>query len=95
MKVYQVNDCEWIAAPDGETAMTWHEQETGIPAADGRECGYPIELGAEAMERMRHVGDGDGSDPRFPCSFREALAIFLAESEGNGGQPFFFASTEF
>lgn len=98
LKVYRLNDYEWIAARTLEEAVAWWSKETGIPEDD--ECmldpdWWPHELGPKAMKAHAYRDDEDLDDEGDPTvrTFAEELERAI-ERRGNDRSPFFFAGTE-
>jgi hypothetical protein len=91
IKVFEVNDCDWIAARSLKEACDFYQELTGLDdedafGCDGREG--VTEVPAETMDRLKFVNHDEG----YQCTFRQELDRQIA----NGAQaPFFFASTEY
>lgn len=55
VKVYAMNDCDWVAAPDLETAKAFYLQLTGFKGTEEECFDDPYELSAEAMGSLIFV----------------------------------------
>lgn len=86
MKVFQINDCDWVAAETLEQAVAWY-QATGEAPED------EYELDAEEMQRRQFLDtDGVFGPEKAVYSFQAALALMTADGDT---EPFLFASTEY
>jgi hypothetical protein len=87
--IYQVNDCDWVAADSLDQAVGFYTKMTGDPET----VDDPFELDAAALETTTFTNEEDGfwGIVVGECSFASALAAALASGEQ---PPFFFASTE-
>lgn len=99
IKVFEINDCEWMAGEDMESVIQdYFKNYIGCEdTPENREeyCPEPAELSDETMDRLKyHDLEGDLAGDREPrvYTFRQALELMLA----NGAKaPFYFASTEY
>jgi hypothetical protein len=94
MKVYQISDYDWVAAPSAGEALAWARACDYIPESEADLLDItcfdePRELTDEEMDRLIHTGD-DGAGPNV--SFRSRLAEY--QEERNHEIPYLFASTE-
>lgn len=88
VKVFQLNDCDWVAAETLDEATQWYRDRSGV---DYETVDDPWELSDEDMDRLQFHETDDNDRFLEKISFRVALARRLAE----GWQaPFLFASTE-
>lgn len=87
--IYQVNNCDWVAADALDQAVAFYTEMTG--SAETVED--PSEMNATELEATKFTNDEDGfwGLAVGECSFASALAAALASGEQ---PPFFFASTE-
>lgn len=86
VKVFQVNDCDWVAATSAEAAVAWYGQETDTGPHDGidepvQECS----LDTECWLRVDDHGQGR-------TTYREIIRDYVS---GGGYEPFIVATTEF
>lgn len=90
MKIFKVNDCDWIAAETPEQALECLRQHVGDEDVDAwlEDFGQPVELTAEDLD-AHTFHDGDDGDER---TFREELQRRIDEGDAF---PQFFASTEY
>lgn len=87
MKIFQMNDCDWMAGEDLESVTAdYLENYTGGQTAEEAFEDAPFELPDEALDRLR-FREEDG----VRRTFREQLAFLI---EGGQRFPCFFASTE-
>jgi len=86
MKIFAMNDCDWMAAEDAESAKSAYISDDGEDSDQP-----PIELTDEEMDKFRFA-DEDVRDPEKWPTFRQDLQRRIAS-----GQEFpqFFASTDF
>lgn len=88
MKVFCMNDCDWMAAETLEEAKASYLKDYwgGGKEHEDEAFDAPYELTPEQMEKMMFQGDD------YTCSFQEELNNQVA-----AGQTFpcFFASTEY
>lgn len=68
MKVFQVTECDWVAAVSAEEALKFYNQF----CEGATEFSEMRELTEEEMDRLKHRGD-DGTEYDPPISFREEL----------------------
>jgi hypothetical protein len=85
--IYQVNDCDWVAAESLAAAAEFYVGYCG-EEIDHDEA---YELSDEELDTKRFIDEGEYGPERQEYTFREALALMLAAGEES---PFFFASTE-
>lgn len=97
-KVYQVNDCDWVAARSPEEARAFMIEWHGLREDPHEEVCWlvPREVTAvEMQEFLFHDPDhmllAEKVEPA-KMSFRAALEIYIRSGER---PPFFFASTEY
>lgn len=88
MKIYQMNDCDWWIGPSLEACKNDYIDICGDPTA----CEDAEELSDEALDRMRCQDTDEDENPLEVRTFREQLAIEIAEG---GTFPRMFASTEY
>lgn len=96
IKVFAMNDCDWVAAETAEDAVALYMKETGLSreeALEGKD--QPDEMTEAQMleEKFLAYEEDDEGDPLSPTTrtFREELDRRLAAGETF---PCFFASTE-
>ena len=86
IKIYQINDCDWVAASSLEEAYTYackHCDED----PDYFDKDEITELTSEDMDRLTFIGDDERK-----LTFREELRVLIDKKEK---MPTFFASTEY
>jgi hypothetical protein len=89
IKVWAVNDCDWMAAPTAEDAVKEHKNLS----MDCEDYAKPLELTEEEMQRLTFQDDEeDGKGEPIRRSFRAQLNKMIAEGEVF---PCFFASSAF
>jgi hypothetical protein len=101
IKVFEVNDCEWVAARDQLDAALGYAQTLGYSLERvlndeliDRESGCPREL---SLREMRHLRFHDEDDSDYglksykPRSFRQQLDRLIA---AGAKFPVYFATTE-
>jgi hypothetical protein len=89
IKVWKVNDCDWMAAATAEEATAGHK-ELGMDCDD--DPAEPSALTEEDMQRLVFQDEDNTTGEVTRRSFREQLDKMIAEGEKF---PCFFASTEF
>lgn len=89
MKIFRVNECDWYAAEDFESAIKLYMEDAGISREDVDD-GDPEEVSPADMNGLTYTDNE--AEPPIQRSFAEQLSI-----EMNDGKPFprFFASTEY
>jgi hypothetical protein len=89
IKIFEMNDCDWMAATTLEEAVEEYKA-----SLDGEfdEADPPRELTAYEMELLRFRETGPDDEPLEKKSFRAKLDEMIAAGESF---PCFFASTEF
>lgn len=86
MKVFEVCEEDWVAAPSMETARDWYIQETGIEPDDLKK---PIK---EISLDFKVAVDGEPTEKTFKITLREDIT----ERIGLGfTEPYVVASTEY
>lgn len=89
IKVWTMNDCDWVAAGTLEEAREYYKEITGM---DHDECnfddGSEEPISDEAMDKMKFHDEGLPE----PITFRQQLDRLLAQGQQF---PMFFASTEY
>ncbi|PRP68468.1 hypothetical protein BUE93_22220 [Chromobacterium amazonense] len=84
VRVYQMDDCDWVAARSRDEAINWHYQHCAVDIEDIHE------LTATELDSLQFHVDDSRRGPTI--SFRERLQQII----DNGEQvPDLFASTEF
>ena len=93
MKIFKLNDCDWYAAEDMESAIQQIMHDTGNTREDCVDYSAH-ELTDEEMDRLRFMDDreGDPESAGTSRSFREQLALMVERGETF---PCPFATTEF
>jgi hypothetical protein len=90
VKVFRMNDCDWVAAPTLEEAKDWYQQ-TFRPTDDEADLfDGPSEVDDTHMNGML-FRDEDGPET-LTRTFREQLNLMIERGESF---PAFFASTEY
>lgn len=99
IKVFEINDCEWMAGEDLESVIQDYLKNymscEDTPENREEYCPEPCELNDETMDRLHYhdiEGDLAGDGVKKIYTFREALNKML---ENGAKAPFYFASTEF
>ena len=90
IKVFQMNDCDWMAARSLEEAVD--DYKKNYVGDDEHLIDDPCELSDEAMNRLLYTRTEDDGDPVGKVSFRQQLNLMIAEGQEF---PCFFASTEY
>lgn len=90
IKIFEINDCEWVAARSLEEAKTFYlEMVSGDTSVLDEGC--PVELTELQLDRMTY-SDDQGDPNASKRSFREELQKRIAA----GVQfPEYFATSEF
>lgn len=98
VKIYKMNDCDWVAAKTPEEALKWYIEVCweGIEDDADTDIDTVHELTEEELDSLKFW---DVDDPlveengmrTYP--FREALRIMIEDQEEE--PPFLFASTEY
>lgn len=87
IKIFVMNDCDWIAARSLEEAKTYYDQEIEADLDD------PRELTEEELDRKVFVESDEDDRPNGEAmAFREKLRRMVVAGDKF---PTFFASTEF
>ena len=88
MEIFQMNDCDWVAAEDLESAKAFYVRE--------HSGGLPED---EAMEEPHQISDYEMGHNRFRLEDSDELRTFRQELirriKAGDEFPCFFASTEF
>lgn len=94
MKVYKINDYEWISARSLEEGLAWYLSDTGLSPDEAFDSSFrPTALDEEAMSKMTFVdGEGDFGKEGATYSFKEALDLSVDQRRNQ--EPFSFAGTE-
>ena len=87
--VFQMNDCDWMAAATPESAIAGYEEYKSPDDDFVKEP--PTELSDETMARLKFTGE-PGEPDAGTRTFREELDRRIAAGETF---PQFFASTEY
>lgn len=103
IKIYNMDDCTWIAAENVEDAWRalaeffgYGESEAGVAEAKGDNQGFePEELTDADLDRLRFVDDQDDPSPETTRTFREQLAAMMGADPDGDRFPCFFATTEY
>lgn len=93
IKIFAMNDCDWMAAETLEQAIQEYKANfsgDGFGAFDEKDS--PRELTSEEMDRLMFRETGSDDEPLDKKSFRTKLEEMIADGEKF---PAFFASTEF
>lgn len=64
MKVFKMNDCDWVASKSMEEAIAWYKKETGVEddELDVRECDLDNEgmwIETNSKEDLKELGESD------------------------------------
>lgn len=96
IKVYRLNEYDWVAATSLGEALEWYQRTTGISDEELIDSNYlPEEVSEEALERLTFRDDeGEFVEPGGATKFARVLEAEKAKRKDNT-QPFLFASTEF
>lgn len=89
IKIFAMNDCDWMAAETSEDAV--REYKENFSGGDFDDSG-PVELSDAEMDRLVFREDEEDGSTVEDISFREKLNRMIAAGETF---PCFFASTEF
>lgn len=94
VKVYRINDYEWIAARSLEEGLAWYLGDTGLAADEAFDSSFrPTALTNEEMAKMVFVdSEGDFGKEGATYSFKEALDLSVKRRQNQ--EPFSFAGTE-
>ncbi len=90
MKVFQMNDCDWMAAATPEEAKAAYSLFNHLDIPEEEMLEFPRELTDEEMDRLRYVDTE--VQPESHRTFREQLQHMIETGETF---PTFFASTEY
>lgn len=91
MKIFSMNDCDWMAAETLEEAKAEYLATVWSGIVDEGTFDDPGEVPADKMQTMKFRREEDEPGPRV-CSFQDELDRLIA----NGAKfPRFFASTEY
>ena len=91
IKVFSMNDCDWVAAETLEEAKSWYKDFCSSSSDPDEEVfDDPHEVSSEDMKKLK-FNDEDGSKP-VTRTFQEQLDRIV-----DRGEPFplFFASSEY
>ena len=93
MKIFKLNDCDWYAAEDMESAINQIMHDTGNAREDCVDSSAH-ELTDEEMDRLKFVDENENEEcnPTTTRTFREQLALMVDHADSF---PCPFASTEF
>ena len=93
MKIFKLNDCDWYAADDMESAIKQIMYDTGNICEDCVDSSAH-ELTDDEIDRLRFIDDRENDEDAEDGSrsFREQLALMV---ERGDSFPCPFASTEF
>jgi hypothetical protein len=87
VRIFQMNDCDWVAAHSPEEAHALYLDETGVDEDEIRA------LPDWEVDTLKfHDPDGEWTGRQGTMTFREALAGMLSMDEWK--PPFLFCSTE-
>jgi hypothetical protein len=90
MRVFKVNDCDWVAAPSREAAIAWYVREH----VDEQFSSYEEAIDEPVMEcsldSEMYVDLGDKSLGK--TAYRAAIERYL---DAHNTEPFVVASTEY
>lgn len=91
LRIYQVSDCDWVAARSAEEARSYATENI---VEEPIEDGYPRELTDDEMDTLKHLGE-EGERRRWDKipSFREELMEMVKDPAIKF--PCHFASTEY
>jgi hypothetical protein len=90
IKVFKMNDVDWVAGEELEAAKEWYLKETDQDADEAFFDGEPEEIEDSQLDVLK-LNFEDECPPRV-CTFREELDRLIAS--GNTF-PMIFASTEY
>lgn len=92
VKVYRMNDCDWMAAANMDEAKAAYLQDFagGLTAEEAFEGVY--ELTDFDLSRMKYTRTEDDGEPIGKITFRQELDLMIVSGTKF---PNFFASTEF
>ena len=102
IKIFEINDCEWVAAKDQlDAAIGYAEamcdsiEEVLADERIDRKCGCPRELSMKELRALKYHDEDDegfGKPGYKPRSFLQQLKLEI----GRGAKfPAYFATTEF
>lgn len=93
MKLFRMNDCDWVMAPSLDEAANFYAKYTAGSYEDAMKD-EPRELTDEEMDKLRFMDHADDPEPsRGDRSFREELARRMATADEN--ETDLFATTEY
>lgn len=95
IKVYQVNDCEWVASTSAKEARRWYLDYMGESINSSDEYCYiePVEVTDLEMKKLTFFDPylTLGGDKKN-MTFKEALRLMIGNNEDE--RNFYFATTE-
>lgn len=91
IKIFRMNDCDWWAAEDMESAIIAYLSESGFIRGDVPDV---RELTDDEMDTLQFIPDDPDEDGIEIITFREMLERMTAPG-GMGFFPCGFASTEY
>jgi hypothetical protein len=101
IKVFRINDCDWLAGEDFESALVWYMGETGLTREEALD-GSEHELTPKEMEALKYFIDDEdelcahGVDPsKVTCLKISFQAELEHMEESKQTFPCLFASTEY
>ena len=91
MKIFSMNDCDWMAAETLEEATAVYLRDFGGGLDADEALDQPHEVSEAGMDRLR-FHDDDAETPEDYRTFRQELQVRMARGDKF---PCFFASTEY
>ena len=101
IKIFRMNDCDYVAAEDFESAVQWYLKFTGLTRAEALD-GTEGVVSSESMGKLKYFIDDDvelrahgaapGKVSRLEISFAEELQHLISVGQEF---PCLFASTEY
>lgn len=102
-KIFNLNDCDWVAANSLEEAIGWYLKETGLPADEALDGPHEVENPSKMMVVMERIESNKKVN-----KYAELQEKYLKEDEDIyevpanellaidwEGKPFIFCSTEY
>lgn len=94
MKVFKMNEFDWVAAKDVTEAIEWYEENSGYDGIRDPDMVNPIECDLDA--HMQYSKDiYNAPHEMVDSTFRELLRVCEEEHDWTGEEPFVILSTEY
>ncbi len=95
MKVYRINDCDWVAATSLGEALAFYQRHTDIDDDMLIDSQWlPKEVSKEKMDEEIFIDrEGEFGEEYGKLTFTRALELEMERADTE--QPFLFASTEY